>query len=152
MEHKSSEPILIVEDSDDDYEATYRALKKSGNLHNPIIRCEDGEEALEYLNHQGRHADRKDNMLPALILLDLNLPGRDGKSILAEIKTNRSLNKVPIVILTTSSDSRDVEECYEHGANTLIVKPVDMGGFMQAIQSLKEYWFEVAVLPRVEDS
>ena len=151
MAQKSNQPILIVEDSDDDYEATYRALKKSGDFNNPIIRCEDGEEALEYLTRKGRYADHQSKMVPALILLDLNLPGRNGKSILSEIKTHEALNKVPIIVLTTSNDSRDVEECYNLGANTFIVKPVNMDSFTQAISSFKEYWFEVAVLPNTED-
>lgn len=151
MQPKFSQPILIVEDSDDDYEATYRALKKSGNLRNPVVRCEEGEEALEYLNRRGKFADLVDTPLPALILLDLNLPGRNGISILSEIKENKTLKQLPVVILTTSSDHRDIEICYTHGANTFIVKPVNMDGFMQAIKNLKEYWFEVAVLPKIEE-
>ena len=151
MSQKSNQPILIVEDSDDDYEATYRALKKSGNFNNPIVRCEDGEEALDYLTHQGQYADRQDKPVPALILLDLNLPGRNGKSVLTEIKSHEAFNKVPIIVLTTSSDNRDVEECYTLGANTFIVKPVNMDNFTQAISSFKEYWFEVARLPNTED-
>lgn len=151
MTQKSSAPILIVEDSDDDFEATYRALKKSGNLLNPVVRCEDGEEALEYLTRQGLFSDLEGTPLPTLILLDLNLPGRNGKSVLQEIKTNSLLNKLPVVILTTSNDNRDIDECYAYGANTFIVKPVNMDSFMQAIKSLKEYWFEVAVLPKTEE-
>ena len=151
MTQKSSQPILIVEDSDDDFEATYRALKKSGNLRNSVVRCEDGEEALEYLTRAGQFSHLKDTPLPALILLDLNLPGRNGKSVLQEIKRNGLLHKLPIVILTTSSDTRDIDECYTYGANTFIVKPVNMDSFMQAIESLKEYWFEVAVLPKTEE-
>jgi len=151
MTQKSSQPILIVEDSDDDFEATYRALKKSGNLRNPVVRCEDGEEALEYLTRVGQFSNLRGTPLPALVLLDLNLPGRNGKSVLQEIKADDLLNKLPVVILTTSSDNRDIDECYTYGANTFIVKPVNMDSFMEAIKSLKDYWFEVAMLPRVEE-
>lgn len=135
-----SQPILIVEDSPDDFEATKRAFSKA-NLRNQIRHCESGESALAYLR-----AD--ENEKPGIILLDLNMPGLDGRKTLEIIKKTDVLKKIPIVILTTSNDERDVQACYALGANTYIQKPVDFDGLIAAIRRLKEYWFEIAVLPK----
>ena len=136
--------ILIVEDSDDDFYATMRAFKKDGNLSNPIKRCEDGQEALSYLNQPWG----AEHLKPAIILLDLNLPGIDGRQVLQEIKSNPRLINIPVIVLTTSNDTKDIESCYELGANTYIQKPVRLEAFFNAIQKLKEYWFQIAVLPK----
>jgi two-component system response regulator len=135
----NSQPILLVDDNDDDVEATLRAFKRT-NLKNAIIRATTGAEAIAVLR------DRK--VLPGLILLDLNMPGLDGRRVLAIIKGDNELRKIPVVVLTTSSDERDVEECYQLGANTYVQKPVDLDGLFAAIQRLKDYWFEIALLPR----
>src|SRR5690606_8275013 len=132
--------ILIVEDSDDDFEATKRAFSKT-NLRNPIKHVKSGEEALAYLE------SRKESK-PGIILLDLNMPGMDGRMTLELIKKNGKLKKIPVVILTTSDDERDVKACYELGANTYVQKPVDFDGLISAIKQLKEYWFEIALLPK----
>lgn len=141
--------ILLVEDSPEDYETTVRALKKAG-LANPIFRCENGDEALDFLYRRGAYSDPASAPRPGIVLLDLNLPGTDGREVLAEIKGNADLRSIPVLVLTTSSDERDVERCYQSGANSYIKKPVDLIGFMQAVQSLKDYWFEVVILPRDE--
>ena len=138
--------ILIVEDSDTDYEATLRAFKNS-KMANPVNRCEDGEEALDYLFRRNGYSDEKDSPRPQLIMLDLNLPGTDGREVLQEIKKDPELKKIPVIVLTTSSDSMDINKCYEAGANSYIVKPVNLSGFFEAIQKLKDFWFEVALLP-----
>ncbi len=144
----SSQTILIVEDSDEDYEVTERALRDS-NLANPLARCEDGQETFDYLYGEGQYAN--DNPpKPGIILLDLNMPGIDGRKVLKKIKADARFKEIPVVVLTTSSDERDIEECYRMGANTYIAKPVDMDSFMQAIKHLKEYWFEIAILPKGE--
>jgi two-component system response regulator len=135
-----SQPILIVEDSPDDFEATKRAFNKA-NLRNEIRHCVSGEDALAYL--RSNTSER-----PGIILLDLNMPGLDGRKTLEIIKKTESLKKIPIVILTTSTDERDVKACYELGANTYIQKPVDFDGLIAAIRRLKEYWFEIAILPK----
>ncbi len=132
--------ILLVEDSEDDFEATKRAFAKT-NLINPIRRFISGEEVLAYL-------DIAENAMPGLILLDLNLPGMDGRKTLEIIKQNADLRRIPVIILTTSNDERDVTACYELGANTYIQKPVDFDGLIEAIKQLKEYWFEIALLPK----
>lgn len=147
---KSNHWILIVEDSDTDYEATVRALKNS-KMANPINRCEDGEEALDYLYRRNQYSDPKTSPRPELIMLDLNLPGTDGREVLEEIKKNPNLKSIPVIVLTTSSDSMDINKCYVAGANSYIVKPVNLPGFFDAIQRLKDFWFEVALLP-VEDN
>jgi two-component system response regulator len=137
------QPILIVEDSEDDFDATRRAFSKA-NLFNPIRHAYSGEEALSYL----KTADA----LPGLILMDLNMPGLDGRKTLEVIKQTQELKKIPVVILTTSDDERDVKGCYELGANTYIQKPVDFDGLIAAIRQLKEYWFEIALLPKEESN
>ncbi|HEY0136617.1 MAG TPA: response regulator [Nannocystis sp.] len=141
--------ILLVEDSPEDFEATVRALRRSG-LANPIARCEDGDEALDYLHRRGRFCDPATSPRPGIILLDLNLPGTDGREVLADLKGDVGLRSIPVIILTTSIDERDVERCYSIGANSYMKKPVDLDGFMRAIQRLKEFWFEVVIVPRPE--
>lgn len=137
---RESQPILIVEDSDDDFDATRRAFGKA-NLVNHIERASSGDQALNYLKDTA-------NKKPGLILLDLNMPGMDGRKTLEIIKQQKCLKKIPVVILTTSDDERDVKACYDLGANTYIQKPVDFDGLIAAIKQLKEYWFEIALLPK----
>jgi two-component system, response regulator len=136
---RESQPILIVEDSLDDFEAAKRAFSKA-NLNNPIKHAMSGEDAIAYL--------KSDSSKPGIILLDLNMPGLDGRKTLEIIKRTPELKRIPIVILTTSDDERDVSACYEMGANTYIQKPVDFDGLIAAIKQLKEYWFEIALLPK----
>lgn len=143
--------ILIVEDSDDDYEATLRALKKTGDLKNPIKRCEDGAQALRYLRREEEFSDLETSPRPDIILLDLNMPGIGGRDVLHEIKKHDTLKHIPVIVLTTSSNELDIEACYKEGANSYIQKPVDLEGFFQAIKLLKEYWLEVSVLPKAGD-
>jgi CheY-like chemotaxis protein len=143
----NSKTILIIEDSNEDFEFTVLALRKSG-LHNHIMRCVSGDDALDYLFRQGKYSDPETSPVPNLILLDLNLPGVDGRDVLDTIKKDSTLTVIPVIVLTTSNDKVDVEECYAHGANSYVQKPVDFMGLMQAIQRLKEYWFEVVILPK----
>ena len=142
-----SQPILLVEDSPEDFEATQRAFRKSG-LKNPLVRCEDGDQALDYLYRRGEYADPARSPRPGVILLDLNLPGTDGRQVLNEIKRDEHLRDIPVVVLTTSADERDISACYRAGANSYIQKPVDIDGFMKAIERLNGYWFEVVILPK----
>src|SRR4051812_37258991 len=138
MSQRESQPILIVEDSEDDFEATIRAFKRA-NLKNPVEWASSGQQALDMLATMA--------VKPGLILLDLNMPGLDGRKTLEAIKSNAHWRKIPVVILTTSDDERDIEGCYALGANTYVQKPVDLDGLFAAIQRLKEYWFEIAILP-----
>ena len=138
--------ILIVEDSEEDFEATERAFRKAG-LRNSLVHCWDGDEALDYLFGRGEYDGPNKPLRPTVILLDLNLPGTDGREVLSEIKSNEGLKSIPVIVLTTSTDQRDIESCYAMGANTYVQKPVDLDGFFGAIQRLKDYWLEVAILP-----
>ena len=139
--------ILIVEDSDDDFFATQRAFKKAGLLNN-IRRCSNGDQAVDYLFRKGEFADPETSPRPAVVLLDLNLPGLDGRDVLKMIKSDPQLRKIPVIVLTTSNAEQDIERCYADGANTYVHKPVDLQGFFQAVSRLKDYWLEVAILPR----
>lgn len=142
--------LLIVEDSDEDFYTTTRALKKSG-LANNIHRCADGQEALDYLYRQGDYTDAEKFPLPNLILLDLNLPKVDGKQVLDKIKHDKKLRTIPVVVLTTSNDEKDIEDCYMNGVNSYMQKPVDLDKFMNSIQRLKDFWFEIVILPKEGD-
>lgn len=147
MTDRHSQAILIVEDNDDDFFAITRAFKKVG-LANPMQRCTNGDQALDYLFRRGEFSDNGNAPRPGIILLDLNLPGTDGRQVLRAIKGDPSLKKIPVIVLTTSRARQDIEKCYADGANSYIQKPVDMSGFVQAIARLKEYWFEIAILPK----
>ncbi len=142
--------ILLVEDNPEDYETTLRAFKKAG-VTNPVHRCEDGEDALDYLFQRGEYSDPKSAPQPGIILLDLNLPGTDGRQVLAEIKNDENLKQIPVVVLTTSTDPRDIRECYKSGANSYIQKPVDLVGFTKAIEMLSGYWLDMTILPEMAD-
>ncbi|HXE80548.1 MAG TPA: response regulator [Vicinamibacterales bacterium] len=147
MTERASQPILVVEDSPEDWETTWRAFRRAG-LRNRLLRCATGDEALDFLYRRGRYADPDTSPRPGIILLDLNLPGTDGRDVLHEVKKDESLRSIPVIVLTTSSDSRDIKACYRAGANSYIQKPVDLDGLMHAIQRLHDYWFEVVILPK----
>ena len=138
--------ILLVEDSPEDREATVRALKKAG-VANPIYFCSNGDHALEYLFRRGQYANADLSPRPSVILLDLNMPGTDGREVLAEVKKTDHLKSIPIVVLTTSTDKRDIRPVTNR-PNSYIKKPVDLEGFLKSVQCLKEYWLEVVILPK----
>jgi CheY-like chemotaxis protein len=144
-----SPPILIVEDSPEDFEATVRALREA-RVTSLIHRCQDGDEVLDYLHRRGRYADPALAPRPGVILLDLNLPGTDGRETLGIIKGNPALKAIPVIILTTSSDERDLESAYQSGANSYIQKPVDMEDYMRLVRLIADYWFSAVILPRGE--
>lgn len=137
--------ILMIEDNEDDYEATVRSLKKN-HFVNPVHWCRSGRDALDFLGRTGKYAGT-DVPRPDLILLDLNMPGIDGRQVLGAIKADSQLRHIPVIVLTTSSDARDVEQCYEVGASTYIQKPVSFEGLTEAVRTMKDYWFGVALLP-----
>lgn len=138
-------PILLVEDNADDYEATLRSLRDNHFL-NPVHWCRNGKEALDFLN-LGQEGSASGAEIPGLILLDLNMPGIDGREVLASIKSDDRLRRIPVIILTTSADERDISRCYEIGASTYIQKPVSFAGLAAAIGTMKDYWFGIALLP-----
>jgi CheY-like chemotaxis protein len=146
MISKNSQPLLIIEDSDEDFEASYRIIQQQAII-NPIFRCIDGEEALDFLYHQGDYSDIEKFPRPALILLDINLPGTDGIEVLIQIKHDQQLNTIPVVIFTTSSNLNDIEVCYRNYASSYILKPIDIKKLVKTIQSLITYWLDTVILP-----
>jgi CheY-like chemotaxis protein len=141
--------MLLIDDSDEDYESVIWALRRVA-FDDRIVRCASGDEALELLYHRGRYADTAAGWLPSLIVLDLNLPGTDGRELLQQLKRDETLRSIPIVVYTTSSDPRDIEYCYQIGANSYQVKPVDFEKFCASWQSLVTHWFYHVTLPPTE--
>lgn len=138
-------PILVVEDSDEDFETLTRLMKRACIV-NPIFRCCDGEEALEFLEQERCDGMTGPPPRPSLVLLDLNLPGTDGREVLQHIKQSNQLSAIPVVILTTSSNPKDLEFCYSNGANSYLLKPMSLKKFQRSIQILIDYWFEAVTL------
>lgn len=131
--------ILLVEDSASDEELTLRALKRA-NVRNPIVVARDGAAALDYLFARGAHADRPLDTEIQVVLLDLNLPKLSGLDVLRAIRGSEQTRRLPVVILTSSHEDRDVIESYDRGANSYIVKPVDFVQFAEAVRQLGLYW------------
>ena len=131
--------ILLVEDDMDDAEMTILAMRKN-NLANKLIHLIDGEEALDFLFGTGKFSGRDVNLKPRLILLDLKMPKVDGMEVLERVKLNKATKKIPVVILTSSKEDPDVSRCYELGANSYIVKPVEFDSFIKAVTELGMFW------------
>lgn len=139
--------ILMADDDDDDYLLTKKALKKS-KLHNKLIRVKDGEELLDYLNKRGQYADDSTCVRPSVILLDLNMPRKDGREALREIKSDTKISDIPIIVFTTSKADEDVSRTYRLGVNSFITKPVTFESLIQVMQTLGAYWLNVVELPK----
>jgi CheY-like chemotaxis protein len=142
----NSEPIeiLLVEDNPGDARLAIEALKESkvfNNLHHVL----DGVEAMRFLRREGAYAEMA---VPDLILLDLNLPRKDGREVLAEIKDDAELRLVPVVVLTTSSAERDLVKSYDLHANAYVVKPIDLDRFIEIVQAIENFWFSIVKLPQ----
>ena len=149
MDRTTPEPpieILLVEDNPGDVRLTQEVLRE-GRIHNVLNVASDGVEALDYLYRRGDHADARPQ---DLILLDLNLPKMNGREVLAEIKRDPELRKIPVVVLTTSSAEADVLSAYDLHANCYITKPVDLDQFERVIRSIEDFWLAIVRLPREE--
>ena len=146
MKRKQNQPLLVVEDSDEDFEALERIMRQAA-VANPVYRCLDGEEALEFLYHEGEYKNMKKAPRPSLILLDLNLPGTDGREVLGHIKQNDRLKAIPVVVFTTSSNPKDIEACYSQGVNGYIVKPMNTQRLKEIVHIFIDYWFKAVELP-----
>jgi CheY-like chemotaxis protein len=136
--------ILLVEDSPSDTELTVEALREA-RIRNHLSIAEDGVEALEFLRRQGKYAAAP---RPDLIMLDLNLPRKDGREVLAEIKSDENLKTIPVVVMTTSRAEQDVLQAYKHHANCYITKPVDFDKFLGVVHSIESFWLMVVTLPQ----
>jgi CheY-like chemotaxis protein len=145
VHHASLAPILVVEDNPEDFAALSRALRTHA-VPNAVVHCEDGEQALAYLRGHGRHPAAA-APLPALVLLDLNMPGLDGRDVLEALKQDPALQLIPVVIFTTSANTRDVEECYRLGANSYLTKPINYYDLEAKVGILAHYWLDVCELP-----
>lgn len=139
--------ILLAEDDADDRMLAIRALEQT-ELPNDIRSVWDGEELMDYLHHRNQYAEPQASPRPALILLDLNMPRKDGREALQEIKADPSLRTIPVVVLTTSSADMDIERSYTSGVNAYITKPVTYAGLKDVIHALNEFWFQVVTLPK----
>src|SRR5829696_8352246 len=142
---RDGEPIeiLLVEDSPDDADLTMDALR-DGRVRNRITHVEDGIEAMTFLRRQGRHADAP---RPDLILLDLNLPRKSGREVLAEVKQDPDLRRIPVVIMTSSDDEKDILAAYNLYVNCYVTKPVDLDQFIGVVKSIEQFWFTIVKLP-----
>ena len=136
--------ILLVEDNPGDVRLTEEALRE-GKVKNRLHVARDGVEAIEFLRRQGKHADAP---RPDLVLLDLNLPRKDGREVLAEIKSDPQLKTLPVVVLTTSSAEADILRTYSLHANCYIQKPVDLDQFVQVVKSIDDFWLTIVRLPK----
>jgi two-component system, response regulator len=145
---KPAKPItlLLAEDDPDDRLLARQALEKS-RVANDLRFVEDGEELLDYLHRRGKYADSRESPRPGLILLDLNMPRKDGREALREIKSDPGLRDIPVVVLTTSKSEEDVARTYNLGVNSYITKPVKFSALVQVMKALGKYWFEIVELP-----
>lgn len=136
--------ILMADDDPDDRLMTREALEES-HLLNDFETVEDGEQLMEYLRRQGKYAGKP---VPGLILLDLNMPRKDGREALREIKSDPDLRRIPVVVMTTSKAEEDILRSYDLGVNSFIVKPVTFDALVEVLQTLGKYWFEIVELPK----
>ena len=141
--------ILMADDDEDDRLMTKEALEEA-RLANDLRFVEDGEELLDYLYRRGKYSNPDDSPLPGLILLDLNMPKKDGREALREIKADPNLKRIPIVVMTTSQAEVDIYRSYDLGVNSFITKPVSFDGLVYVVTMLAQYWFQIVRLPGQE--
>ena len=142
--------VLVVEDDDDDFLLIRQALESPKS---PLVlkRAADGVELFENLQEIQGGEENDNPTLPGLILLDLNMPKKDGRTALKELKTSSKWQRIPVVILTTSHSQEDIEQCYELGANTYVTKPVGLDDFISVVRLIRRYWFDAAALPGIDN-
>ncbi|MBP0017467.1 MAG: response regulator [Cyanobacteria bacterium SBLK] len=138
--------LLVAEDSDEDFVVLQRFMKRL-EVKTPVYRCVDGDEVLDFLYREGNDLDTVTIPRPSAILLDLNLPGLDGRELLEQLKQDESFKAIPIIIFTTSSNPEDIEWCYQRGANGYLIKPVNSLELQKTIRGFVEYWLEINVPP-----
>jgi CheY-like chemotaxis protein len=138
--------ILLADDDEEDLQMTLEALREN-RLGNDMRVTRDGEELMDYLLQRGDYSNPVDAPPPGLILLDLNMPKKDGREALAEIKSDARLRQIPVIVLTTSQTEEDIVRTYDLGVNSFITKPVTFGGLVDAMKVMAQYWFEIVELP-----
>jgi CheY-like chemotaxis protein len=138
--------ILYAEDDEEDRMLVKEAMKES-RLANEMHFVEDGEELMDYLHRRGKFVDFKNGHLPGIILLDLNMPKKDGREALKEIKSDPQLRRIPVIVLTTSQAEEDIIRSYDLGVNSFIKKPVSFESLVEFVRTLGKYWFEIVELP-----
>ncbi|HLG15502.1 MAG TPA: response regulator [Blastocatellia bacterium] len=138
--------ILMAEDDPDDRRLTLEALEEA-QLDSDLRFVGDGEELMDYLTRRGRYSDPQSSPRPRLILLDLNMPRKDGREALLDIKSSRDLRRIPVVVLTTSRSEDDIVRSYDLGVNSYISKPVTFDGLVDTVKTLGKYWLEIVELP-----
>lgn len=145
MHHEIGRPIeiLLVEDNPGDVRLTIEALKE-GKVYNNLSVVSDGVEAIEYLKKQGRHSEA---IRPDLVLLDLNLPKKDGREVLIDIKTDEGLKSIPVIILTSSKAEEDIVKAYNNYANCYVTKPVGVDQLFKIVQAIENFWLAIVKLP-----
>jgi CheY-like chemotaxis protein len=139
--------LLVVEDSDEDFAALNRIVAQICTFPLTVHRCISGDDALDFLNKEGEYQNIADVLPIRLILLDLNLPGTDGREVLAMIKKSDTLKTIPVIVLSTSSNPKDIEDCYQSGVNSYMLKPMNISELKTSMQMMLDYWFKVAILP-----
>ena len=143
--HQSSQlPILVVEDSDEDFEVLTRIMQELSCVY-PTYRCCDGDDALDFLLQTGKYSNSALAPRPAVVLLDLNLPGTDGREVVEIVKQDATIKMIPLVVFTTSSNPKDIDFCYRQGVNSYLLKPMGIDALSQTIRNFCHYWFETNV-------
>lgn len=147
MPNATPRVILMAEDDPEDRFLVSRAMQKISSVHQ-LHMAEDGDDLLDYLRGKDHYADRAKYPLPSLILLDLNMPRMDGRTVLEVLRQEPELQSIPVVVLTTSESEEDVDQCYQLGANSYLCKPAEFPELMSQLQALTHYWFDTVELPR----
>jgi CheY-like chemotaxis protein len=143
-------PLLIAEDSDEDFEVLQLLMQQMA-VQNPIYRCTNGDNVLDFLYREGDYGNPQVAPRPSAILLDLNLPGTDGRDVLEQLKQDCNLKEIPVIIFTTSSNPKDIEFCYQKGANGYLIKPVDSVKLEKTVRAFVDYWLEANTPPTASE-
>lgn len=151
MNDSDSRPLLVIEDSDEDFATLQRLIEKQIEERSVrpgrVYRCHDGDEALDFLYREGKYADVALSPRPRAILLDLNLPGTDGREVLRQLKQDEGLQQIPAIVFTTSNNPADIEYCYRIGANGYLLKPMDLLALKHTVEAFTHYWLGANLPP-----
>lgn len=151
MEQGNNSVLILMADDDEDDRMMAQEAWEESRLCNELRFVEDGEELMDYLERRGKYTDPHDSPRPGLILLDLNMPKKDGREAVREIKTSPNLRLIPVVVMTTSGAEEDILHSYDVGANSYITKPITFYGLVRIVQNLGAYWFNLVALPSPTD-